>query len=277
MKLTRFTMMFAAVACLVGCGQKSGASTESGNADESAAQSAETATAKEESNEPMSPWVFDGNRVVKSVVRADEYGDDVYEFEYDSKGRLTKIATKSDSGTSYDVYDYAAGTGYHLCSNGDTLDTWVFEADEKGHIVYQKESKGWGEKRTFNDKGQLVNYWKGGGAGDTKFTWDDNGKLIKTSSVGSNQEDCDLYKFEYGAENTHHQPFYLLNFLGFDCTSVVSHFPTAQISQLEPLEGEEEGEDIDRYQYEFNEDGTINKVTVISWRETTYTYTYGTL
>ncbi len=279
MKLIRFTMMFAVAACLVGCGQKQGASAESGNATDSVSQSEETATAPEKSDEAMSPWVFDGNRVLKSVVSADEYNEYVYEFEYDSKGRLTKIAEKSDTGTSYDVYDYAAGTGYNLSVSGvsrDTLWTFIFKADERGHVVYKKESLGGEKKRTFNDKGQLVNDWEGGGRGDVKFTWDENGKLSKTSSVDVHNEDYDLDTFQYGAENTHHQPFYLPGFLDFDCTSVVSHFPTAKISQLEPLEGEEEGDE-DHYKYEFNEDGTIKKVTVVSWNETTYTYTYGTL
>ena len=288
MKLTRFTMMFAAVACLVGCGQKSGASTESGNADESAQQTVEATSANEiaaQTEEPStaeeeesgdydlitSPCVFDGNRVVTKIkCNNNDALEQVYEYEYDGRGRLMIITEKWDNvEKKHEEYVYPTGDGFREYVPPESEGTnwksedFKFSSDEFGRITFRENRYEGGpeEEYKYNDKGQIVQLLSDGYP--DAYTWDEKGRMVEIT--GSEIH----VTYRYGdVENKHHQPFFIDSFIDFEYTSAVSYFPTSAVC----------GDSHYKYQYEFNEDGTLKRVTEeCEIYKQIYEYTYGTL
>ncbi len=289
MKLIRFTMMFAVAACLVSCGQKASSSTESGNAtdsaqqtaeaspaDDSAAQQTEEATPAEEEESDdydliTSPCVFDGNRVV-TVIKCNNNDalEQVYEYDYDGRGRLMIIKEKQDNEeVRHEEYVYPTGDGIREFAPAEgegpnwRSESFKFKSDEFGRITYRENryEDGPEEEYKYNDKGQIVQ--KSVDGYPETYTWNEKGLVeIITSD--------ELHiTFEYGdVENKHHQPFLIQSFIDFDQSSAVQYFPTSGVW----------GDMQFNYRYEFNEDGTLKKVTEECEKyKLIYEYTYGTL
>ncbi len=294
--ISRFKMMLAAVAsmmlCLVGCGQKAGANTENDNAAEDSVQtvvdSVQTAEASLDEDDDFdllaSPWVFDGNRVIKEMKRTTmctnnvdiQPSETIFQYDYDGRGRLMIINTINDNITeSSEEYDFPTGTYVHEFvsrEGGDSL--WItnnstFKSDAFWRITRMEGPNGEIENRVFDDKGQIIRIeseYDGNTYVSWTYTWNDKGMLMSKNDGRDNR--C-VGAFEYGdVANAHHQPFILPSFLDFERTSVVSYFPIARVTE----DGRYD------YQYEFNNDGTIRKVTeVYGSYKTSYEYTYGTL
>lgn len=279
MKLIKLLTLFAATACLVSCGQKPSASSSNTTSSPDSTSTTETpATVNTQpQDEPTpetisSPWVFDGNRVVTKIeVITTEGGKSVSNYEYDSKGRLTKTTSTLSNGlTSIEEYDYTTMTGKFSDAWDDgSSSSWTstFKADPSGRIIYERITKDSQDPyetiHNYNDKGQLTEVLNiFGDTVTTYYSWTEDGDLLVLSDVNW---ECG---FSYGdIQNTRHQPFSMIG-TGLVGSSVNTHFPIS-----------ENGDGwSNSLSYELNEDGTINKVTSIGEDgKSVSTYTYGTL
>ncbi len=280
MKLIRLLTLFAATACLVSCGQKPSASSDNTTTPvnpDSTSTSPTPATANPQpQDEPTpgaisSPWVFDGNRVITKIVFTSNEGEYVSNYEYDSKGRLTKTTSVFSNGlTSIAEHDYNTMTGKFSDTWDDgSNDSWTstFKADNNGRITYEKTVKDpentYEKINNYNDKGQLtevLNIFTD--TVTTYYSWNENGNL---DVLSDENWECG---FTYGdIQNTRHQPFSMSG-LDLAASSVNAHFPTSE-------NGDGWSSSLS---YELNQDGTINKVTSTGEdSKSVYSYTYGTL
>ncbi len=268
MKLIKLLTLSAATACLVSCGQKPSASSNNDTTSAPADTLKEAPAPKPEAI--SSPWVFDGNKVIAKIEVSSKDDNASYDYEYDSKGRMTKSTSVTWEGTLIAQRDYSTMTGsFSETSNGNT-NTWTstFKADTNGRITYEKSSTGNETTCLFDDKGQLT--FKLGSRNDTTYyNWDDKGMLQSTTIFEYSK------RFSYAdTPNSHHQPFFLPDGkVALEHTSAISHLPSA-------IQGD--GWSVE-CQYEFNQDGTIDKITCQSvclgkkTDKTVLKYTYATL
>ncbi len=266
MKLIGLLTTLAATACLVSCGQKS--NTNNNNTSAPADTLKEAPATQPETI--SSPWVFDGNKVISKIEVSSKDDNALYEYQYDSKGRMTKSTSVTWEGTIIAERDYSTMTGsFSETSDGNT-NTWTstFNVDHNGRITHEKSSNGDETTCQFNDKGQLT-LILGSQNDTTYYNWDDKDLLSNTTIFGYS------LTFSYSdTPNSLHQPFFIPDSkVALERTSVISRFPSA-------IQGDGWSVEL---QYEFNQDGTIDKINCQSVRlgqktdSATIKYSYSTL
>ncbi len=228
-----------------------------------------------------SPWVFDGNKVV-SAIECKGYADDS-SYEYDSNGRMTKKCVGSRHEFNFDF------------ENGimtkDVGDTAFFKADAYGRIVYIAFKYSVNELRvmenTYNSQGRILsndfyeelNNDSIGERVTITYSWDNEGRIVNVKAKAPDGDGFVMDIAYSDIPNTLHQPFFVGNKNGFttmilDFTSV-TYFPSLIVCRGNKRDTKE----VLKYSYEFNDDGTINKETVVhnNSRPMIFTYTYSTL
>lgn len=199
---------------------------------------------------------INGERLVSKViiVYAEDGEQDIYKFEYDKNGQMTKVVNYFDYVT--DTYTYTRSENKLIVeylsvdekeNRVPDIDKTICVLNNKGLITSFLEN---GNKETqiiYDDKNQLIN------DGDCKYTWED-GNIVKVTT--SNTEHTYTYsKYEKKTNisdiTANWAHFYDYSYFGTMNKNLITSSTSYSFSNPEY------GRDEFSYEYEFDKDGYV--------------------
>ena len=132
-------------------------------------------------------------KLVSKIIDTSESGN-VSEtlFEYDSKGRITKIVNNDPEDTS-PTTTYTYETGKIIAKEVENGQTITYTLNDKGLVTSSTNEKGEKSNYTYDANDQLLNVKEG--TWETSITWQ-NGNVIKQSLKSDGQE-YDTFEYTY--------------------------------------------------------------------------------